>query len=203
MQMFDTIKPMLATAYPSESGATLDEKWSLELKFDGFRCLAHWNYGELRLQTRGEKWMTESFPEIAGDFDQKSFVIDGELVAYSTTNQNSRLAYMQKRNNVTNPQKLIALQSEFPVTYFVFDVLMLDNRDHLFNTTLTDRREALDSMGIDEYPNIEISERFEAYQFDDAWSYIQKNNLEGIVAKETSAPYIPGARSRNWRKYKW
>jgi len=201
--MFDTIKPMLATAYPSEEGHNLDDKWSLELKFDGFRCLAHWNYGELRLQTRGEKWMTASFPEIGGDFDQKSFVIDGELIAFSKTNQNSRLAYMQKRNNVTNPQKLAVVQNEFPVSYFVFDVLELDGNNFMYNTTLTDRREALDSMGIDDYTNINISERFEAHQFGDAWEYIQKNSLEGLVAKETSAPYIPGARSRNWRKYKW
>jgi ATP-dependent DNA ligase len=61
------------------------DDWLLERKFDGERCVARKDGGEVRLQSRTAKDLTGPYPEVraavASQRDRK-LLLDGEVVAY-------------------------------------------------------------------------------------------------------------------------
>src|SRR3977135_4339372 len=75
-----------------------DPKWIYERKFDGERCLAFRDGGELRLMTRNQKMVTSTYPELAEALmaqQASDFVLDGEVVAFSEGQ--TRFAQLQQR----------------------------------------------------------------------------------------------------------
>ena len=64
-------------------GLPQGRQWLYEPKYDGFRCLAFRDGGELHLQSRNQKPLGRYFPELVSAFiamPQQLFVIDGEIV---------------------------------------------------------------------------------------------------------------------------
>src|SRR5436309_1122475 len=57
--------------------------WQYEPKWDGFRCLAFREAGQVYLQSKGEKPLTRYFPELVAalrSLKPAHFVLDGEIV---------------------------------------------------------------------------------------------------------------------------
>src|SRR5579859_2946165 len=78
----DWLDPELATLTTDRFS---DPAWIYERKFDGERCLAFRDGGQLRLMTRNQQQVTGTYPEIAEALrgqDASDFVIDGEVVAF-------------------------------------------------------------------------------------------------------------------------
>ncbi|NIV35130.1 MAG: ATP-dependent DNA ligase, partial [Anaerolineae bacterium] len=84
-----TLSPQLGT--PTEQ-APKGRNWLHEIKFDGYRIVAHIEHGEVRLVTRnGHDW-TDRFRAQAGELVQlpvEQAVLDGELVALSESGASS------------------------------------------------------------------------------------------------------------------
>ena len=59
------------------------EKWTFEIKFDGYRCIAVKRRREVTLFSRHRKILNKRFPGIVDAFASLdgNFVLDGELVA--------------------------------------------------------------------------------------------------------------------------
>jgi bifunctional non-homologous end joining protein LigD len=59
------------------------EKWSFEIKFDGYRCVAVKRGIEMTLFSRHEKALNKRFSSVVGALASLGgdFVLDGELVA--------------------------------------------------------------------------------------------------------------------------
>ena len=61
-----------------------DEKWTFEIKFDGYRCIAVKRRSTVTLFSRNEKLLNKRFPKVVDALASlgDDFVLDGELVAF-------------------------------------------------------------------------------------------------------------------------
>ena len=202
------MKPMLLAK--SET-LILNDDWSLELKFDGIRAILHMKDDSVKIETRNEKDITVSFPEIVEDAKRmfhEDVILDGEIVGYDTRGIH-KLNYVQHRLGVKDPAKIAHRQQTFPVVYVVFDVLHAGNRD-LYHRSLTDRRKVLGRLIPDRTAEIEanakrfisVAQVYPVSMMDQLWAFIQDQNLEGLVAKRRESKYRPGTRSPQWLKIK-
>jgi DNA ligase D-like protein (predicted ligase) len=174
-----------------------DDDWLLERKFDGERCVARKDGDEVRLESRTEKNLTGTYPEVvAAVAGQKAakLVLDGEVVAFD--GEQTSFGRLQQRLGTTRPSD--RLVKDYPVVYCVFDLLEIDGED-LTGQPLSERRSRL-SKAIRKRKGIQLSE---AWRDDSERRYTDacRSGWEGLIAKRADAPYVPG-RSRDWLKLK-
>lgn len=186
---------MLATPGTLPSGP----EWAFEVKFDGIRLLLALSQGRLRLQSRNDKDLTRSFPELAGLADallasgHGAVLLDGELVS-AIPGEVPSLGSIATRIHRQRPDARVVAAT--PVTYVVFDLLRLDGQD-LTRLPYDERRAQLREL-------IQPSSRWcVADGYDDGsalWRATEEQGVEGVVAKRRSSTYQPGVRSRDWIK---
>ena len=160
--------------------------WVYEEKYDGFRILAYKEGSRVTLLSRNAKDRTATFSKIAqavAQLDANTLLLDGEVVAFDRRGV-SRFQLLQ--NQTTEPK------------YAVFDCLYLDGRD-LRKQPLNDRRSALE-QAIGKPGRIFLSARLSDNGLK-AYQAAKRKGLEGVLAKDASAPYQDG-RSRDWLKFK-
>src|ERR1700738_1121555 len=82
------------------------EDWLRERKFDGERCVARKDGGEVRLESRTARDLAGPYPEVraavAGQRD-RDLMLDGEVVAYDGAQ--TSFSRLQQRLGVTNPSE--------------------------------------------------------------------------------------------------
>ena len=121
-------------------------------------------------------------------------VVDGELVAFE--GEQTRFGLLQQRLGVARPSN--QLLQDYPVCYFVFDVLYADDRDTR-PLPLRERKRLLAGLLAFRDP-LRFTEHRER---DGAALSAQacRDGWEGLIAKRADAPYQSG-RTRNWLKFK-
>jgi bifunctional non-homologous end joining protein LigD len=190
--------PMLATLIerPFDSPRHL-----FEVKWDGVRTLAFIEDGKVRLQARSLNDTTHQFPElraIAGQLNGRRAILDGEVVCFTPEGKPS-FNRLQNRLNVREGIKPAMLADKFPVNFQAFDILYLDDED-LLERPLIERKQVLrESFASGDFAQVSdfILERGADY-----YEAIAAMGLEGMLAKETASPYLPGKRTRHWLKIK-
>ena len=151
--------------------------WAYEPKFDGFRAIAFVDGGEVELQSRNGKGLTRYFPEVAASFPDARLVLDGEIVASSFDTLGQRIHPAKSR--------IDRLAAETPARFIAFDVLAIGD-EVLLERSYDERRAALEGIdGIELAPVVRSTADAEAWLHDE----------EGVIAKETAAPYEPGQRT--------
>jgi len=171
--------------------------WLLERKFDGERCLARKDAGEVRLESRTEKNLTGTYPEVrtavAGQ-GGRAMLLDGEVVAFD--GEQTSFSRLQRRLGVTAPSP--QLVESHPVVFCVFDLLEIDGED-LRPRPLVERRARL-AQAVRPGAALQVSEAWS----DDSqrrFATACRSGWEGLIAKRTQSPYLAG-RSRDWLKLK-
>jgi bifunctional non-homologous end joining protein LigD len=188
------VEPQLATLTRERFSSP---EWIFERKLDGERCLAFADADGVRLLSRSRHDITRTFPEIAAALAAQhhgDVVVDGEIVAFDGTQ--TRFGRLQQRLGVVSPGD--QLLRDFPVYYYLFDVLYADGVDTR-PLPLTERKKLLAEAVTFRDPL-----RFtEHRQRDGEAFFLQacRDGWEGLVAKRADAPYT-GTRSRNWLKFK-
>ena len=160
--------------------------WVYEEKYDGYRILAYKEGAKVTLLSRNAKDRTHSFSEVAAavaTLPERALLLDGEVVAFD-------------RDLVSRFQLL--QQGQVPQVYAVFDCLYRDGVD-LRARPLPERRAAMEEA-IGETERLFPSRRLASNGLK-AYEAARKKGWEGIVAKDTSAPYVEG-RSTRWLKVK-
>ena len=190
------IDPMLAdfsTAPFNRSG------WMYELKFDGIRCLAFKNGdGSQRLQGRGSSLpdITKRFPEIKVETRVEGVVLDGELVVM----RNGRPDFNGIQQRKGDGKVAIHYSSQkYPAEYWVFDVLYSGGRD-VMRHPLDTRKQVLSEVLI-ENEHVKLMPYLQGAG-EVLFSTAVDLGFEGIMAKDPLGCYVPGIRSRSWRKIK-
>jgi bifunctional non-homologous end joining protein LigD len=92
-----------------------DGDWLLELKHDGFRCVAVKDGSSIELFSRSRRNMTVEFPEVAravAALPHKRLVLDGEIVALD---QQGHGSFQLLQNRRTHQQESGA------IVFYVFD----------------------------------------------------------------------------------
>jgi bifunctional non-homologous end joining protein LigD len=173
------------------------EDWLLERKFDGERCVARRDGGEVRLESRTAKDLTGNYPEVraaVASQRNRKLLLDGEVVAFD--GDQTSFSRLQRRLGVTNPspERLAA----YPVVLCVFDLLELDG-DDLRDRPLLERRARM-TEAVGPSAGLQLSE---AWRGDSQRRFAQAGRAgwEGLIAKRPQAPYVQG-RSRDWLKLK-
>ena len=160
--------------------------WVYEEKYDGYRILAYKEGARVTLLSRNAKDRTASFRDVAADVARlapRTLLLDGEAVAFDE-HLVSRFQLLQKSGG--------------PIVLAAFDCLYLDGRD-LRAEPLAVRRAALE-RAIDGAERIFPARRLAANGLA-ASRVARRRGFEGLVAKDASAPYVPG-RTRRWLKVK-
>ncbi len=168
--------------------------WAHEIKFDGYRLLALFERGGVRLMTRkGLDW-TDRFPGIAEaleDFPAQTAIVDGEAV-------------IEDENGVSSFSALQdALSDLKPATaaiLFAFDLLYLNGFD-LRGAKLDDRKDVLCRL-LKEIRHTAL--RYSEHVTGNGQAMVShacRLGLEGIVSKRRNAPYRSG-RHGEWVKIK-
>ena len=164
--------------------------WLFEIKFDGYRAIAVKSGGRLNLFSRRRNSFNTQYSlvlhALAGLPDNT--VIDGEVVAL---NESGRPDFNLLQHYRTKASR---------IHYFVFDLLVYNNRD-LTQLPLIERRRIMKSVLKLESSRIRVTDYFEA-SADDMLSAARAQGLEGVVAKRRDSRYEAGKRSGSWTKYR-
>jgi bifunctional non-homologous end joining protein LigD len=164
--------------------------WIYEIKWDGYRAIAEVNKAEVKLYSRNGNSFLSAYPEVVEALSKMKLnaVLDGEIVVL---------------NEEGNPdfQKLqyYGLNKDFPLQYYVFDLLELNSKK-LYSTPLIERKRLLAGL-LKNNAVIKYSDHIEE-SGEDFFEVIKQKNLEGIMAKRRDSEYYPGKRSADWLKIK-
>jgi ATP-dependent DNA ligase len=168
--------PVLPQLAKSSGSLPEGDGWAYEPKWDGFRALAFVDGTEAYLQSRNGKPLTRYFPELS--FPAGRYVLDGEIVAASFDTLGQRIHPAASR--------IARLAEETPATFYAFDLLAHED-EVLLELPYAQRRERLEArVGAP----VELTPV--VHSADDARPWLQ--TAEGVIAKESGAPYLPGER---------
>ena len=164
--------------------------WFFEIKWDGYRMLAEVQDGRVRLYSRNDKTLNERFPLVADSLASLPFdaLLDGEAVVVDGS---GRADFQRLQDYLRTGRGALV--------YYVFDLLYLDGHD-IRPLPLRQRKAILQQI-LPEFPNVKLSAHIEDNGID-LFEAVQKNNVEGILAKDAESPYRPGLRTRDWLKIK-
>ena len=190
----DWISPMLATLTHRRFS---DPNWLFELKFDGERCLAFRNGSSVRLFSRNQKRLNNTYPEIADAIAAQpldNFVVDGEIVAFD--GDVTSFARLQRRMQNTDP--VAARMTGVEVFYYVFDVPYLAGYDTTA-VALRHRKLVLERALIFDDP-LRFTTHRDA-EGEAAYHEACARGWEGVIAKRADSAYVQH-RSTDWLKFK-
>ncbi|HEX3874957.1 MAG TPA: ATP-dependent DNA ligase [Solirubrobacteraceae bacterium] len=165
-----------AAALPEGDG------WAYEPKYDGFRAVAFVDGEEVVLQSRNGKPLTRYFPELT--FPAGRYVLDGEIVIQAAGGGEEFNLLGQRIHPAAS--RIARLAAETPATYIAFDLLAEDD-EILLEQSWQARRTRLEAreLGAAELTPVVRSAA-------DAEQWLR--SAEGVIAKQTQAPYRPGER---------
>lgn len=174
-----------------------DPDWIYERKLDGERCLVYRDDGRIRLLSRNQQNLNNSYPELVEALKNQepdSFIADGEIVAFEGAI--TSFSRLQQRMHIQDPQE--ARESGVAVYYYLFDLLYLQGFD-LTQVQLRDRKQVLKAAFSYTDPL-----RYMNHRNEQGKSYVAdacRKGWEGIIAKDARSSYL-SSRSRKWLKFK-
>ncbi|WP_439601323.1 DNA ligase D [Devosia sp.] len=191
----EQVEPQLAASATEPPQETKASHWLHEIKFDGYRTIAHVIDGKVKLITRSGIDWTKRYGDLPKEFAKlpvKQAIIDGEIVVLDEKGI-SRFSALQDALSEGAGSKL---------HFYAFDLLYHDGYD-LRGAELTDRKQLLSQLlggHISGRSAIQLSDHVEG---DGEALYEQASalGLEGIVSKRTNATYQSG-RTSTWVKVK-
>jgi bifunctional non-homologous end joining protein LigD len=177
------------------------DDWAFEPKLDGIRTLAYVGTEGTRLVSRTGRDQTERYPELenlARFVNALQAVVDGEIVASDEDGKPS-FERLQQRMNLHGAKDIEKARRKIPVVLFAFDLLWLDGQD-LTRRPLEERRELLEDIVTETGPMrlTVVAQGTGTRLFDAA----KELGFEGVVAKRHGSLYVPGRRTKDWRKIK-
>ncbi len=186
--------PMLATLTHDHFN---DENWLYERKWDGERALVYSRKNKVKIYSRNQKIINNTYPEIAEKFEKtelNNFIADGEICAFD--GNLSSFSLLQNRMQLKSRKE--AKNSSIKVYLYLFDLLYLDNF-LLTRIPLRIRKKILkkefsfnDPIRFTPHRNKEGKEFFKE---------ACRKGWEGLIAKDAEAEYI-NDRSKKWLKFK-
>jgi len=181
------VTPMLCTLTEEPFSK---EGWLFEVKWDGYRAVASKRKDDIALYSRNGNSFLEKYPPVAEAMRDFTYdvIVDGEIVVVDQKGH-PHFEWLQSWNK----------EPEGTLLYFVFDILWCDGRD-LRSMPLWQRKQVLRNV----LPNNDVlrfSDDIET-KGEQLFKQMQKQGLEGMVAKEAESTYLEGERGAAWLKIK-
>ena len=184
------VLPMKATM-GSTDAVPIGDDWAYEIKWDGYRTIAHVADGAVRLQSSAGHDVTGRWPEfddLARSVNASSAILDGELVVFGDDGR-PRFDLVQRSGVGSRRQAVLQF----------FDVLQIDGTDTV-DLAYLDRRRLLDGV-VESGDNWMVP----SFRLGDGPALVEataEQGLEGVIAKRVDSRYRPGTRTKDWRKIK-
>lgn len=180
------IEPMLAELIDKPFD---DDEWLFERKLDGYRAIADVKDGNVRLYSRNNITLNESYKLLVDKLENLGFnaVLDGEIVVEDINGVPSFQALQNyKKTGVGN------------LVYYVFDILNVNNLD-VTSLPLIERKKTLDKL----IKNGKIIRKTDYIigKGVNLYNDVKKELAEGIIAKKINSEYLQ-SRSSYWKKIK-
>jgi ATP-dependent DNA ligase len=172
--------------------------WQYEPKWDGFRCLAFRDRGEVTLQSKAGRQLNRYFPEIVAAMaalDADAFVLDGEL-AVPSGDSFSFDDLLQRIHPAASRVK--RLTAETPAVFIAFDLIAGTDGRSVMSQPLAERRPLLERFAARHLAGnerIRLSPATARLAEARGWLERVGATLDGIIAKQRSAEYRPGERT--------
>lgn len=174
-----------------------DPDWIYERKLDGVRVLVVKEGPEVKLYSRNQKLITDTYPELEGPcskLSSKSLIADGEIVAFD--GNVTSFSKLQQRMQVKDRKKAEHLSPK--VYLYLFDLIYFDKYD-LTKLALRSRKKLLSGL-------LEMKDRirYTSHRNETGKVYHEeacRKGWEGVIAKDASAAYVH-SRSKKWLKFK-
>ncbi|HEA21407.1 MAG TPA: DNA ligase D [Pricia antarctica] len=180
------IKPMLASV---SKNIFNDPEWIFELKWDGYRVLAHISEKGVLLQSRNGIDLNRKFEILASELEQVTHevILDGEVVVVDS-NGVSRFGELQNYP-----------EAEGQLQFYVFDMLYL-NGHSMLDLPLVDRKSLIPKV----LSGLQISRYCDHIEGMGTALFSKASDvgMEGVMAKNKNSTYTPGARTEQWLKVK-
>jgi DNA ligase-1 len=179
-------------------------------KLDGFRLQIHYDRSQnpplIKFFSRNLIDMSHMFPDLAQAIEQlpvQSLIAEGEAIVFDQ-NSNTFLPFQEtvKRKRKHGIEKAI---EDFPLQFFMFDVLYLDGKSMLGLTHQTRRAQLVNLCKHMPSSVVKVIEEKNIHNAKELENYFAQNisaGLEGLVVKRPDAIYQPGKRNFNWIKLK-
>lgn len=187
---------MSATPMEARSAASLPKGrgWWFEPKWDGFRCLAFREGGEVVLQAKSGKGLGRYFPEVVErlrDLAAPRFALDGELLIGRGGRYSFEALQMRLHPAASRIQRLAR---ETPATFALFDMLMGTGGKDLRGLALRKRQRSLaDFHAGTADPALTLTPGTSDRPVAQHW--LESGVLEGVVAKRLDGSYAEGERA--------
>jgi bifunctional non-homologous end joining protein LigD len=183
----------VARATNPRGGMPSSDRYTFEIKYDGYRLLAVKSAGEVRLYSRSARDWTERFQLVAdaiAALPEPELVIDGEACA---VDENNRPSFQRLQ------QWIGGERGDAQLVYAAFDVLFVAGND-VRPLPIEQRRALLAKLLADPPSPITVSSAIEG---DPAalMNAARAGGLEGLVAKRKGSPYTSGPTA-DWLKMK-
>ncbi|MDI9568540.1 MAG: DNA ligase [bacterium] len=188
------MEPKTSTSIPT------GEEWIGQVKWDGVRILTYWDGREVRLFNRRRRERTWHYPELT---DIRSYctaasaILDGEVIALGNDGRPS-FPRVMKRDGIRRLERVKGLQRTIPIAYMIFDVLYY-NGEWIRERTFRDREEILAQIIIPGGHCRRVASHRDGRAL---FTAIKEQDMEGIVMKQLTSPYILGAKKDYWLKVK-
>ncbi len=186
-------KPQLATL---ASRVPDGDVWLHELKFDGYRAVAFFENGKVRLVSRNGNDWTARFRNVADALETlpiKNAILDGEVVALDETG----------RTNFQQLQNQLKRGDDDSLVEYLFDVPHYEGFD-LTQTPLVDRKPVLARLVHSANPKNEGAFRYSDHIQGQGEAVLQnacRSQMEGIISKRADSTYQQ-YRTSSWLKVK-
>jgi len=183
------MEALLAAELPAGEG------WQFEPKWDGFRCLAKREGGDVELISKSGKPLGRYFPEmleLLSRLKKDRFLLDGELII--PVGDVLSFDALQLRLHPAE-SRVRKLAKESPAELMLFDILSLGGKD-LLDEPLFERRAALEKFHREiDAPQLKLSPM--TLDRDTALSWLERSGgaLDGVIAKRVDQPYKSGERA--------
>ena len=179
------VLPQLAKSAKALPGG---EDWCYEPKWDGFRTIIFRDGDDVHLQSRNGKPMNRYFPEVVEQVKSlaaERAVVDGEMIVVVDGIQEFDLLSQRIHPAASRVEML---SKETPAEFVAFDLLAQDDEE-LLELPYSERRERL--AAIVRKP-VELTPLTD--DLSEATEWLEGTG-EGVVAKQSTAPYRPGERT--------
>jgi ATP-dependent DNA ligase len=173
-------------------------EWRYEPKWDGFRCLAFRDGGEVDIRSKAGKPLARYFPDVVAALlalKAKRFVLDGEIVVPVDGGLSFEELLLRVHPAASRVKKLA---DAHPATLIVFDLLLDTRGNPLAELPLAERREKLEAFAAKFFPDderIRLSPSTESLEEARGWLSVGGKGLDGVMAKRADAPYASGERT--------
>ena len=176
------------------------KKALIDFKYDGFRMMLNKDEkGDIKIFTRRLDNVTKQFPEVKEYVENyvkgDTFILDSEAVGFSPETQKYH-PFQEISQRIKRKYDIEKMAQELPVEINVFDILYYNGKS-LLKTPFEERRKLIEKIVKEQKWKIKLAEAIITDNIKEAEEFNKKAleaGQEGIMMKNLSAPYKPGAR---------